>query len=128
MGSKVAMSWTSSSDLEAKIKGGIDDSVRRYVTGVFEYSKLEAIEYMKENAPWTDRTGNARSGLFAITNYGDDYWELVLAHSVFYGIYLETRFSGKYAIIAPTVLEMGNRILNRLDSLFDKVNLGGQSE
>lgn len=66
---------------------------------------IEALEYAKANAPWDDRTGDAREGLDV-----DVYWqghEVVwdMFHTVDYGVYLETRWNGKYAIIMPT-LEM----------------------
>lgn len=66
---------------------------------------VEALEYAKANAPWADRSGDAREGLDT-----DVYWEghtIVwdMFHTVDYGLYLETRWNAKYAIIMPT-LEM----------------------
>lgn len=61
----------------------------------------------RANAPWTDRTGNARGGLFG-TSERDAARHLVtiyLSHSPIldYGVYLETANGGKNAIIGKTV-------------------------
>ena len=63
--------------------------------------KLEA--HMKNNAPWTDRTGAARNGLGANVVTTGNRVAIVLYHSVNYGPYLETRWGGKYAIIRSTL-------------------------
>lgn len=59
--------------------------------------------HMRTNAPWNDRTGNARNGLFTRVDTSTNQVDIVLYHSVPYGIYLETRWSGKYAIINPSI-------------------------
>lgn len=68
--------------------------------------------HMKTNAPWTDRTGNARAGLFARSEIGGLSASIVFGHSVFYGIFLETRFSGTYAIVLPTLEEMAPQFMS----------------
>lgn len=70
----------------------------------FDAMAARAASMMRENAPWTDRTGNARAGLKAI-HEADPMVEhrLVLLHSMPYGIWLEVRWSGRYAIIGPTM-------------------------
>lgn len=60
-------------------------------------------EYMKENAPWEDRTGDAREGLSATVFHTGFRHEIVLAYDVDYGIWLEVRWDGEYAIIGPTI-------------------------
>lgn len=85
----------------------------------------------RENASWTDRTANARSGLFfAVEGYGmgemrgdvsaeakalmqdieivsaqNDEIIIVLGHTVYYGKYLELSHGGSYAIIMSTIEE-----------------------
>jgi len=93
------------------------------------------------HAPWMDRTGHARSGLFfAVDGFGfepifgevsaendlgsdvdvvsgnQDTLIIVLAHTVFYGKYLESpefRSGGKYAVIISTI-EANLPMLERL--------------
>lgn len=57
---------------------------------------------MKEYAPWTDRTGNARNGLHAGVEIGDTEYHLYLSHGVDYGVFLELAHGGNYAIVRPT--------------------------
>lgn len=72
--------------------------------------RIEA--HMKGNAPWNDQTGNARAGLFARPEFGAGEAKIVFGHSVFYGIFLETRWSGRYAIVLPTLEEMAPQFMS----------------
>jgi hypothetical protein len=81
----------------------------------------EVENFMKTNAPWQDQTGNARNGLTARPYREGDEVGIVLSHSVFYGIFLESRFSGRYAIIQPTIDEMGPRVMRRYERLLDRM-------
>lgn len=58
--------------------------------------------YMKANAPWSDRTGNARNGLHADVEVGQDKFTLYLSHGVEYGVFLELAHGGNWAIVRPT--------------------------
>ncbi len=76
------------------------DAVRR----IAEYFEPVLESYAKQNAPWRDRTGNARQSLHTFTrNLAEEAVALYLAHGMDYGIWLEVRWSGKYAIIWPTL-------------------------
>lgn len=57
----------------------------------------------RRNAPWTDRTGNARSGLFGMVGREGPVFRIVLGHTMFYGVYLELSNGARYAIIMPTI-------------------------
>jgi hypothetical protein len=68
--------------------------------------------YAKANAPWTDRTKRARSGLsFKVVKKMDGSIAVIGTHKMYYGKYLEDKNranpeivgSGKYAIILPTI-------------------------
>lgn len=60
-------------------------------------------EYMKINAPWIDRTSNARQGLNVRPRREGHVIHIDLAHTMEYGIYLELANAGSYAIINPTL-------------------------
>lgn len=63
----------------------------------------DVLEYAKANAPWEDRTGDARRGLdVAVDGDGDSIF-LQLYHTVDYGLWLEVIQGGSYAIIMPTL-------------------------
>lgn len=77
--------------------------------------------YMKTNAPWTDQTGNARNGLTARPFQEGETVGIVLSHSVPYGIYLEAKWSGRYAIIQPTIDAMGPVVMRRYERLMERI-------
>lgn len=60
--------------------------------------------WMKRNAPWTDRTGNARQTLnVPAPQLMADAIVVWLRHGMEYGYWLETRWAGRYAIIGPAM-------------------------
>jgi hypothetical protein len=67
----------------------------------------EIQNWMRSNAPWTDRTGNARQGLNTQVEGSQDEIALFFAHGVFYGIFLELRNSGRYAVVNPALDHWG---------------------
>ena len=74
--------------------------------------------YMRSNAPWQDITGNARNGLRASPESAPDHHSIWLMHTVPYGIWLEVRWEGKYAIIVPTMKTQGRALMQYLRGVF----------
>lgn len=62
-----------------------------------------SLEYAKANAPWEDRTGDARAGLNVDLQSDGDSILMSLYHTVDYGLWLEVIQSGRFAIIMPTL-------------------------
>lgn len=58
--------------------------------------------FANQNAPWTDRTTDARQGLSGEPFAENGIVGASIVHSVPYGIWLENRFERRYAIIGPT--------------------------
>lgn len=104
--------------LPAKVDG--------YIHAVMTYQSVKAVGYMKTTAKWTDRTGNARGGLSTAV-----VWEpmklhaIRLFHRVPYGIFLEVRWAGKYAIILPTIRKFGPDTMRLLGKMFKQLGSGG---
>jgi hypothetical protein len=74
---------------------------------VFDRYEAIAETYARTNAPWSDQTGNARAGLFA----EHESEPMVVHRLVVYGTmdytyWLEVRWSGRYAIIGPTLVHI----------------------
>lgn len=80
--------------------------------------KLEG--QMKDNAPWTDRTSNARNGLFATARFESDHIRIIMAHSVEYGKYLELARDGRYAIIRPTRNQNAKQVKQSFQDLWGR--------
>jgi hypothetical protein len=91
-----------SGDLTAKLNQ-FGPKVKRAMVTAAKFIEPQAEAHMKGNASWTDRTGNARNGLKAETVIETNSVAILLYHQVPYGVYLETRWSGRYAIINPTI-------------------------
>lgn len=95
----------------------------------------EIVPIMQANAPWNDRTGNARDKLGAEyfeENTGDDDLEVGvrLYHGVSYGIFLEyngvrtlSYLSRQRPILVPTMeSEEAEELLGNLQSQFSKIS------
>lgn len=61
----------------------------------------------RANAPWDDRTGDARAGLTAEVFMEDGLITLELYHTVEYGEWLEVIQDGRFAVIMPTLEALG---------------------
>lgn len=91
------------------------------VMAVAEYIARQAQNDMRTNAVWTDRTGNARSGLFSVAQQAAaDLVEIYLSHghTIDYGVNLELGHGGKYAIVGPTMERLIPEIKRMLDRIF----------
>lgn len=65
----------------------------------------------KQNRPWTDRTGQARSSITGSYEFSDTSLIGALAIGAYHGIFLEKANGGKYAIVWPTILETQRELL-----------------
>lgn len=74
-------------------------------------------DYAQANAIWEDRTGEARKGLTAEAETSETISSITLYHTQTYGIWLEVRWSGRYAIIIPTIEHFGPILMTELDGL-----------
>lgn len=92
-----------------------------YVTAVVDRQSTVAEAWMKSNARWRDRTGNARAGLRGNPGREDDSWFIDLMGGVPYQIWLEVRWSGKYAIIVPALQVQGRALMRNLGGLIDRM-------
>lgn len=81
----------------------------------------EVENYAKMNAPWTDRTGNARNGLAARPFRDAQSVGVIIYHQVSYGIWLEVKWSGRYAIINPTIDAMGPAVMKRFNRILERI-------
>lgn len=116
----------------AVIAKGLEDYGERALIAlqaVANYWGQSVQDQSRENAPWEDRTGNARGGLFfAVDGFGlspltgevtpdaeaqmsdvavesgdADTLIITLAHTVYYGKFLELSNGGRYAVIMSTI-------------------------
>ncbi len=73
----------------------------------------------RNDAPWQDRTGNARSGLFGVAEQvAQEIVEIYLAHTMKYGLFLELAHGGRYAVIIKTMERDFPELTRMLDEIF----------
>ncbi|AHZ95380.1 hypothetical protein PBI_DAMIEN_19 [Mycobacterium phage Damien] len=104
--------------MQKKIRN-MPQQVNQDVSAVVDYNAAYGQAHMRTNAPWTDRTGAARSGLFALPGHYGKLHEIFLTYSVYYGIWLEVANSGKYQILQPTLLMLGRKLMRDVEGIMD---------
>jgi HK97 gp10 family phage protein len=111
----------------SKFKSGkhLDQKLQRALLGVCRYWDGPVERHMKHNAPWRDRTSNARNGLAArAAKLGATRFAIILSHAVTYGIYLErgTRYMRARPIINPTINLYGPKVIAFTTKLMDRLD------
>lgn len=91
------------------------------IAGIVERRSDIAEGYMKDGAPWTDRTGNARAGLRAIPEHSSNRSVITLMHSMPYGIWLEVRWAGRWGILVNTLREQGQGLMDDMQALMRRL-------
>lgn len=111
----------------------LDQRMNRAIFGVARYWDGRVEAHMKQHAPWTDRTTNARNGLFAnAAKLGAGLYAIILGHSVTYGIYLELPHTheradgssytiGPNPIILPTMRIYAPKVMKTLNKILDRL-------
>lgn len=112
---------------ENTIQQGLDRMATKLGAMLLMYASTKASELqakMKQNRPWTDRTGMAKATLNTKVSQPDDHTiRITLAHGVDHGIWLELANEKNYAIVGPTVQQEGPRVVSDLHDLMTKIEL-----
>lgn len=90
-------------------RSAFQDAFQRWAT--------EAQNRSKDNAPWTDRTGNARNSIYGVAPGNEDKIRAYHGIGVYYGVFLELANNGKYRIIWPTM----EALKGKLNTLVKKI-------
>lgn len=95
--------------------------LRRNIGAVVDYNAAWAQTHLRLEAKWTDRTGAARSGLFAVSAQFGNSFEIFMAYSVNYGIWLEIANNRKYAVITPALRIVGEKLIRDMQYLIERM-------
>lgn len=90
---------------EQLLEGSIEEAAQRLAD--------DMVAYAKENHPWENDTFRAEEGLQAIvTKEPNNQFSIWLGHGddVYYGVWLEVRHGGRFAIILPTLLHFAPQL------------------
>lgn len=118
---------------DLKLRGNLEvlgPKINKYLTVTTDFGATEGVKEMKVKAPWTDRTTNARSGLWTVPRHtgsgpiGFAQHEIVFGHSVNYGIWLEIKDPNKGGrpIVMPTTISTGKAVMHTLKGLFSNLD------
>lgn len=109
----------------ADLLSGFEYKVDMAVLGYAETASKIMEADMKENAPWTDRTGAARQRLTGTVERYSNGYRIKLAHGVEYGAALELAREKRYAIIDPTIRFTGTFVvMPGFAGLLEKIKKG----
>lgn len=65
------------------------------------------VVYAKRGAPWRDRTGDARRSIHSESDQDGVNITVSIGIGVYYGLYLELDYGGRYRIVDPAVFGYG---------------------
>lgn len=119
-GSQKSFSW--SADRLISNLDKLDPMITRLLVAATEYHATRGEATMRKNAKWTDRTTNARNGLHTATAHSAKKHTITFAHGVSYGIWLEVRFAGRYAVIMPSVNTTGRELMGTLNKALARIS------
>lgn len=102
-----------------------DSDFRTAFRAVTDRRAAVSTGWMKQNAPWTDRTGAARVGLMAWADHAATYEAINFAYSINYGIWLEVANNRRFSIIQPAMRIMGEAWMRDLQFLIDRMQSAG---
>jgi len=98
--------------------------LNRNIYQVLLYHEPQLRTAAKHDAPWRDRTGNARQGHDTkISMIEPHVYQLVLFNKISYAFWLEVRWSGKYANIMPTIRWYAPKVFASYRKLLDRMNI-----
>lgn len=70
--------------------------------------------YAKQNAPWQDRSGDARRRMQGKCERREYGVRIILSGGVYYAVYLEYAMKKRWAILWPTIRKLGPEILAQI--------------
>lgn len=89
------------------VMGNLVKEVTRTKVALAAYGQMQLAPRMQNwaqsNAPWHDISGEARAGLKGGSYIRGNKIMIYIAHSVFYGVYLELAMDKEYEILDPTI-------------------------
>lgn len=99
----------------------LPERVEREVRLAVDRAGMYGMASLKMDAPWTDRTGAARAGLYTKTSHSGSTHEILFSHTVHYGIWLEVKFNGRDQVIVPTMRKTGARLMSDMRGILGRI-------
>ena len=101
-------------DIVERLKRGVDKLTDEAFTVCAEQMQV----YAKQNAPWHDRTGNARRSLTGVTALSPlAVKEAAITGGMAYSPDLELDYDGRYSILMPTAAAFAPNLFGYIEKL-----------
>ena len=119
---KAGIRWSTPPSELATAVERYGDRVLTAVAAVAQRVATEMQNQAQADAPWTDRTGNARTGIFGTSeaDFAARVVTIYLSHgaTIDYGIWLELAHSGTYGVIMRTMQAHYESLMDLLREIF----------
>lgn len=96
----------------------LPDKIQDFIDRDIDVHAVEGEKTMKVRAPWKDRTGHARTTLWADTNKTPERKQITMGHGAEYGVYLEESNNGRFQIVMPTLVATAHSFMRSLEHMF----------
>lgn len=91
----------------------------RAAIGLFGDTSAKKMEAeAKQNAPWVDRTSNARNSIQGNFGWKGKHAVITLSGNMEYSVYLELANEKKYAILVPTIERNAPEVIKAYRRIF----------
>lgn len=101
-------------DLGQALIEHVSEMTNEGLMGVAQEYAPQIQSHMKQTAPWTDRTGDARRTLYAKAEERPKGAAIEMGHGVHYGVWLEIRWQGRFAVVFPGMVHWSSIIMRDL--------------
>ncbi len=119
---KAGIRWSTPPSELATAVERYGDRVLVAVAAVAQRVATEMQNQAKADAPWTDRTGNARTGIFGTSeaDFAAHVVTIYLSHgaTIDYGVFLELSHSGSHAVIMRVMQSHYEPLMQMLREIF----------
>lgn len=119
---KAGIRWSTPPSELATAIDRYGDRVLTAVAAVAQRVATEMQNQAQADAPWTDRTGNARTGIFGTSeaDFAAHVVTIYLSHgaTIDYGLWLEISNSGKWGIVMRTMESHYEPLMQMLREIF----------
>lgn len=90
----------------------------RAAIGLYAHTEAKRMEgNAKRNAPWVDRTSNARNSIQGDFGWQGSQAKIVLSGNMDYSVFLELAMEKRYSILAPTLQNNAPKVLRGYQKL-----------
>jgi hypothetical protein len=101
----------------------MDEKIHHFIASDLEVAAGRGEEQMKKDAPWRNRTWEARNTLWAESKSEEQgKYQLYMGHGAEYGIYLEKSNGGRFQVVMPTLIATAHAFMQSLTEMLHQLD------